>query len=109
LYLPGTRVNLEHKLVAGEFLEELIVRREPALNFVRYAKRVDSLDELPEWALATLNQHRTGRRDPVYTRERSKAPRRAMIYGTPPKRNYCCGERFMAITESTGAGKELNT
>jgi deoxyribodipyrimidine photo-lyase len=59
-----------HHLMADEFLEELIVRRELAFNFVRYAKRVDSLDELPEWARATLNKHRTDLRDPVYTRER---------------------------------------
>jgi deoxyribodipyrimidine photo-lyase len=59
----------EHKLVAGEFLEELIVRRELAFNFVRYAKRVDTLDELPDWARATLNRHRADPRDPVYTQE----------------------------------------
>jgi deoxyribodipyrimidine photo-lyase len=57
------------KLVADEFLEELIVRRELAFNFVRYAKRVDSLDELPEWARSTRNKHRADPRDPVYTRE----------------------------------------
>jgi deoxyribodipyrimidine photo-lyase len=59
----------ENKLAAEEFLEELIVRRELAFNFVRYAKRVDSLDELPEWARATLDQHRPDPRDPMYTRE----------------------------------------
>ena len=59
----------EHKLFAGEFLEELIVRRELAFNFVRYAKRVDSLDELPDWARTALNKHRGDLRDPVYTRE----------------------------------------
>lgn len=59
----------EHKLVADEFIEELIVRRELAFNFVRYAKRVNSLDELPQWARATLDKHRPDPRDPVYTRE----------------------------------------
>jgi len=59
----------EHKVVADEFLEELIVRRELAFNFVRYAKKVDSLDELPEWVRTTLNKHRSDPRDPVYTRE----------------------------------------
>ena len=47
------------RLMADEFLEELIVRRELAFNFVRYAERVDSLDELPGWARATLDRHRT--------------------------------------------------
>ena len=58
-----------HKLMAGEFLEELIVRRELAFNFARYAARLDSLEELPHWARATLHKHRTDPRDPVYTRE----------------------------------------
>jgi deoxyribodipyrimidine photo-lyase len=57
----------EHKLIADEFLEELIVRRELAFNFARTARRVDSLDELPAWARATLDKHRSDRRDPVYT------------------------------------------
>jgi deoxyribodipyrimidine photo-lyase len=59
----------EHKIMADEFLEELLVRRELAFNFVRYAKRVDSLDELPDWARATLDRHRNDPRDPLYTRE----------------------------------------
>jgi deoxyribodipyrimidine photo-lyase len=59
----------EHKLMAAEFLEELLVRRELAFNFARYARRVDSLEELPDWAQATLAKHRTDPRDPVYRRE----------------------------------------
>jgi deoxyribodipyrimidine photo-lyase len=58
-----------HKLIAEEFLEELIVRRELAFNFARFAPRVDSLEALPEWARKTIRRHRRDRRDPVYTRE----------------------------------------
>jgi len=58
-----------HKLIADEFLEELIVRRELAFNFVRHAAAPESLDELPEWARRTLNLHRKDRRDPLYNRE----------------------------------------
>ena len=58
-----------HKLVADEFLEELIVRRELAFNFVRYAKSHDTLEALPEWAQKTLRKHRRDRRDPRYSRE----------------------------------------
>jgi deoxyribodipyrimidine photo-lyase len=57
----------EHRLVADEFLEELIVRRELAFNFARHAARVDSLGELPAWARLTLETHREDTRDPVYT------------------------------------------
>ena len=58
-----------HKLIAEEFLEQLIVRRELAFNFARHAPRVDSLDVLPEWARQTMRRHRRDRRDPVYSRE----------------------------------------
>jgi len=57
----------EHKLMADAFLEELIVRRELAFNFSRYSKKVDSLDELPEWARATLDKHRKDAREHEYT------------------------------------------
>jgi deoxyribodipyrimidine photo-lyase len=58
----------DHKLIADEFLEELIVRRELAFNFAWYAKRVDSLAELPDWVRATLRAHRKDKRDPRYAR-----------------------------------------
>ena len=58
----------EHRLIADEFLEELIVRRELAFNFMRFASGT-SLEDLPDWARQTLAAHRKDRRDPVYTRE----------------------------------------
>jgi deoxyribodipyrimidine photo-lyase len=54
---------------SAEFLEELIVRRELAFNFARFAPRTDSLDVLPDWARETMHRHRRDRRNPVYTRE----------------------------------------
>jgi deoxyribodipyrimidine photo-lyase len=57
----------EHKLIAEEFLEELIVRRELAFNFACHAQPPDSLEHLPDWAQATLDRHARDRRDPVYT------------------------------------------
>jgi deoxyribodipyrimidine photo-lyase len=59
----------EHKLIADEFLEELIVRRELAFNFARFAPELDSLDCLPDWARKTLAKHARDRRDMVYTRK----------------------------------------
>jgi deoxyribodipyrimidine photo-lyase len=61
------------KLIADEFLEELIVRRELAFNYAATARRAESFDELPEWARATLRAHDRDRRAPVYTRERLEA------------------------------------
>jgi deoxyribodipyrimidine photo-lyase len=55
----------EHKLIADEFLEELIVRRELAFNFARHSAGA-SLADLPDWARKTLEVHRKDRRDPMY-------------------------------------------
>lgn len=57
----------EHKLIADEFLEELIVRRELAFNFARFTENPESLENLPNWARATLATHARDKRDPVYT------------------------------------------
>lgn len=51
----------------GEFLEQLIVRRELAFNFARFAPRLDGLEVLPDWARETMRRHRRDRRQPVYT------------------------------------------
>jgi len=59
----------EHKLIADDFLEELIVRRELAFNFARFAEDPESLESLPNWARATLAKHARDKRNPVYTRE----------------------------------------
>jgi deoxyribodipyrimidine photo-lyase len=56
----------EHQLVAIEFLEELIVRRELAFNFARFTRNVESLDPLPDWARDTLRKHDKDQRDPAY-------------------------------------------
>lgn len=63
----------EHQLVASEFLEELIVRRELAFNFARFTRDVESLDPLPDWARATLRKHDKDPRDPVYTAAQMEA------------------------------------
>jgi deoxyribodipyrimidine photo-lyase len=65
----------EHKLIAEEFLEELIVRRELAFNFARFASRIDSLEALPDWARGTLDRHRKDTRDPEYAPEVLEAAR----------------------------------
>lgn len=57
------------------FLDELIVRRELAFNFCRFAARPDSLDELPGWAKATLAAHERDPRPQIYSREDLAAAR----------------------------------
>jgi deoxyribodipyrimidine photo-lyase len=59
----------EQNLMADEFLEELIVRRELAYNFARYSPRLDSLEVLPDWARETIAKHRRDKREFVYSRK----------------------------------------
>ncbi len=57
----------EHKLIAEEFLEQLIVRRELAFNFATYGPSPFEITALPEWAQATLRKHESDPRDHLYS------------------------------------------
>jgi deoxyribodipyrimidine photo-lyase len=50
----------------GSFLEELIVRRELAMNFVTFTADCDRFAMLPEWARKTMHEHKDDRREHVY-------------------------------------------
>jgi deoxyribodipyrimidine photo-lyase len=69
------------KVAAGDspgreaFLEELIVRRELAANFVHYNPRYDSPEGLPAWAKATLREHSRDPRPYLYGRDELEAGR----------------------------------
>jgi deoxyribodipyrimidine photo-lyase len=51
------------------YLEELLVRRELACNFVEFTEDYDRYSCLPGWARQTLKEHRGDERAHVYTRE----------------------------------------
>jgi deoxyribodipyrimidine photo-lyase len=55
------------------FLEELIVRRELAFNFVYYEQNYDSYACLPDWAKRTLDEHRRDKRPHLYSRAQLEA------------------------------------
>ena len=55
------------------YLEELIVRRELAINFVHFGQNYDSYACLPEWTHATLDAHRGDRRPEIYDRAKLEA------------------------------------
>lgn len=48
------------------FLEEFIVRRELAMNFVRYTPDYDRYTSLPAWARKSLAEHAGDRRETLY-------------------------------------------
>jgi len=49
------------------YLEELIVRRELAINFVHFTPNYDRFECLPDWARRTLEEHRKDPRPHRYT------------------------------------------
>jgi deoxyribodipyrimidine photo-lyase len=54
--------------VAG-FLEQLIVRRELAINHVRFEPAYDRYEQLPAWSRRTLDAHRDDAREHIYSRD----------------------------------------
>ncbi len=57
----------EDDLIADEFLEELIVRRELSFNYARYVDSPASLENLPDWARRTLAEHDGDAREHTYS------------------------------------------
>ncbi|MFP4483322.1 MAG: deoxyribodipyrimidine photo-lyase [Spirochaetaceae bacterium] len=55
------------------FVEELVVRRELAHNYVFFEGGYDGYDALPPWALTTLAEHAADERPHVYRREELEA------------------------------------
>jgi deoxyribodipyrimidine photo-lyase len=49
------------------FLEELIVRRELAINFVNYNEDYDTFECLPDWCKKTLKEHASDPREYAYS------------------------------------------
>ena len=68
LYI-ALKVSATNSFEKDAYLEELIVRRELAVNFVFYNQNCDSFDGLPEWAKKTLNEHSRDTRQYTYTLE----------------------------------------
>jgi deoxyribodipyrimidine photo-lyase len=52
---------------AESYIEELVVRRELAINFVFYNNDYDSIASLPNWARTTLDEHRDDPREYTYS------------------------------------------
>ncbi|MBP2132695.1 deoxyribodipyrimidine photo-lyase [Methanomicrobium sp. W14] len=50
-----------------EFLEQLIVRRELAINYVTYNKNYDTIKGIPDWCKRTLNEHISDKRKILYS------------------------------------------
>lgn len=61
--------EIDKKQGSEAFLEELLVRRELAINFVYYNSLYDSFRGLPSWAIETLHNHQNDTREYLYSLE----------------------------------------
>lgn len=73
LYLAMETGKAPHLDPSGRYLEELIVRRELAMNFSFYHPDYDSYRCLPSWARRTLQEHIADRREHLYDLKRLEA------------------------------------
>ena len=62
------------------YLEELIIRRELAMNFTHYNPNYHSFTCLPQWAQKTLKEHRKDHRQSLYTRNQLENARTHDVY-----------------------------
>jgi deoxyribodipyrimidine photo-lyase len=72
LYLALQMKAVDDRLKSAReaYLEELVVRRELAMNFVHYTPDYGTYACVPRWAKETLKQHRKDPREYVYSRSR---------------------------------------
>ncbi|MDB5319382.1 MAG: deoxyribodipyrimidine photolyase [Phycisphaerales bacterium] len=59
------------------YLEELIVRRELAINYCEFTENYDSYDALPGWAKQTLADHAKDPRPNLYTEQQLESAQTA--------------------------------
>jgi deoxyribodipyrimidine photo-lyase len=70
LYLALQMKRVDKRFLEAQeaYSEELIVRRELAMNFVNYTLNYDSYACIPQWAMNTLKQHQKDPREYTYSR-----------------------------------------
>lgn len=62
-------LNINHlkKEIKEVFIEELIVRRELAINFVNYNENYDNINSINRWSYETLKNHEKDKREYIYS------------------------------------------
>jgi deoxyribodipyrimidine photo-lyase len=68
LALKMNRAPDSLKAVKDAYIEQLVIRRELAMNFAFYTSRYDAYTCIPGWARKTLAEHAHDKRDYVYSR-----------------------------------------
>jgi deoxyribodipyrimidine photo-lyase len=88
------------------YLEELIVRRELAVNFCEFTENYDAYDALPGWAKQTLRAHERDARPAIYSDEELELGRTADEYWNAAQREMVC-TGFMHNTMRMYWGKRI--
>ena len=65
--VSAVRTAGETEETVDSFIEEVVVRRELAHNYVWHEPDYDSFAALPDWARATLDAHESDQREAIYT------------------------------------------
>jgi deoxyribodipyrimidine photo-lyase len=91
-----------HRLIADEYLEELIVRRELAFNYCSNVENPGNLANPPDWAHETMRRHALDRRDPCYTPEQLERAETYDEYGTPRRQNCFSAARYTVLPHVLG-------
>ena len=67
LALNTQKAKVRYPDAVATYIEELIIRRELAINFVHYTADYDAYSSLPNWARKSLKEHSSDRRSYRYT------------------------------------------
>jgi deoxyribodipyrimidine photo-lyase len=68
-----TRIFDSNSPGKAKFIDELVIRRELAINFVFYNKDYESFQSVPDWARETLNRHLQDDREYLYDKSELEA------------------------------------
>lgn len=72
--------EVESQPDAAAFIEQLLVRRELAHNFVHFTPHYDEFPALPAWCRLTMKKHRSDPRPRLYSREELENAATADLY-----------------------------
>jgi len=90
------------------FLEELIVRWELALNFVRYNDHYDSFASLPAWAQKTLALHQADQREYGYFLDELERAATHDPYWNAAQQEMMKTDKMQGYMRCTGARRSSN-
>jgi deoxyribodipyrimidine photo-lyase len=78
------------KVDVDAYLEELIVRRELAVNYCEFTENYDAYDALPGWAKQTLKDHEADPRPAIYSEAEMERAETGDVFWNAAQREMTC-------------------